>query len=243
MAADSREISCLEKMEKRSVGDLEVDMDEVGEFEGLDERLEDTRFWPGLKRIDESCRSWSRRLEQRYDDDDEDEEEQSRSRMGIVQVGLLVIVLGSIFLAFLDSFSSTRHSNSYYEEEDGNRDQDLGPEWEAGGVGKEEVHVHIVRDLEYRQDSPAASATFLPLDSTAFSSSLTAVATGAVATPQRVFQVDAPVLGAGGFIFDGDNTTASTLGASESGTTCSVTLMEFSFAESFGKPFVGMFPR
>ncbi|KAF8852055.1 hypothetical protein BDZ45DRAFT_750058 [Acephala macrosclerotiorum] len=209
-----------------------VDMEK---FDELDERLQDRGFWPGLKRtMDESCRSWSRRLEQRYDDDkEEDDKEESRSRMGIVQVGLVIIVLGSIFLAFINSFSPTEHRWHYYEQDDGYREPDLKVE------GKDEVHDHIVRDLEYRQDQTPGASDASTTSTTTTSASI--AATAAAATPQRVFQVDAPVLGAGGFIFDGDNVTSSTLGGTDSGSgsECSVTLMEFSFANSFGKPFVG----
>ncbi|KUJ18719.1 uncharacterized protein LY89DRAFT_582181 [Mollisia scopiformis] len=150
--------------------------------------------------------------------------------MGIVQVVLLVIVVGSIALAVLESFSK----DGYW------KDCEVGEEkyFRTNPIAKgEAVHVHVVRDLEIRQESNSA-ASFISITT----DSSTISATAAAATPQRVFQVDAPVLGAGGFVFDGDNVTTSTVGASADGTTgqaCSVTLMEFSFAESFGKPFVG----
>jgi hypothetical protein len=217
-----------------------MDIEEINEELGI----EDSQFWAGLKSTAaQSLASWSRRWEQRYDDDDVDDEEQGfGSRMGIVQLGLLVIVLGSIALAFVDSFSTTGYwswkncKESFAEQRfftsPSNRVQD-------GNV--KERGVHVIRDLTYKQDSnTAASFSSIETDSTSTS------AGAATATPQRVFQVDAPVLGAGGFIFDGDNVTASSIGSSADGNTngvtgedCSVTLMVFSFAGSFGKPFVG----
>lgn len=180
--------------------------------------------WEGLKKgVDESMEDWSKLWEQRYEDDsDDDEEQDSRSRMRIVQAGLLVIVLAAIILAFMDSFKGGSAWGWRW------KDCDVD-EWgySANGYegenGLERRGVNVLHELGSRQDSSPA----------------------ATMAPQRVFQIDAPVLGAGGFIFDGDNVTTSTVGAGADtdGTSgsggCTVVLMEFSFANSFGKPFVG----
>jgi len=59
-------------------------------------------------------------------------------------------------------------------------------------------------------------------------------------TPVEIFQVFSPVLGSTGLI-GSNGPVANTSAAEASGTSCQVTLMEYSFADSFGKPFVGMF--
>ncbi|KAE9382175.1 hypothetical protein N431DRAFT_320852 [Stipitochalara longipes BDJ] len=57
-------------------------------------------------------------------------------------------------------------------------------------------------------------------------------------TPVEIFQVFSPVLGSTGLI--GSNGPVGNTSATEaSGTSCQVTLMEHSFGDSFGKPFVG----
>lgn len=232
------------------IQDMEV-MDDLGERVEKGRGVEEDGFGRGLRReIERGVRAWSEWWERRYDDDDEDEgDSTSRSRigrrMGIVQVVLLVIVLSSIALAFVDSFSSSRRYEKDWRDREcedgyGDRDLDSVSSNEGEGQGNSQVHDHVLRDLELVQRDSASSTSIASIASIGI-----AMAT-AVATPLRVFQVDAPVLGAKGFIFDGDNVTATGLGGgdeSENGGIeggCSVTLMEFTFAQSFGKPFVGM---
>jgi hypothetical protein len=70
-------------------------------------------------------------------------------------------------------------------------------------------------------------------------SSSTSTASSASTTPVQIFQVFSPVLGSTGLI--GSNGPVANANATEaSATICQVTLMEHSFASSFGKPFVGM---
>jgi hypothetical protein len=92
-----------------------------------------------------------------------------------------------------------------------------------------------------RSASPqeAASSTTSSSTTSVASSAATASSTGVL----NVFQVSTPVVQPQGRINDDSidtsvNTTTST--ASDEG--CRVTLMTFTFANSFGKPFVGMQP-
>ena len=91
------------------------------------------------------------------------------------------------------------------------------------------TYQHKARDLAPRDSSPSVAT---------LTTSAAGSASPAIATPLRVFQVDTPVLAPNGVINDGDNDT--TLAATTAESSCSVTLMEFSFGDSFGKPFVGM---
>jgi len=61
----------------------------------------------------------------------------------------------------------------------------------------------------------------------------------ALITPVQVFQVFPPVLGSTGLI-GSNGTVANTNVTDASGSSCQVTLMEHSFATSFGEPFVGV---
>lgn len=200
-------------------------MDEESEFREQQYRATST------SNEKDGMKDWSRRWRQRYDGDDDGEDDtDSRPRIGIVQLGLFVIVLCSIFLAILNSFSPKMgylHCDySPVEPRFFTSSSHQAPDEKIEG---RRGNVLRARDLAIRQDPTTAPA------STASSSAATATA-----TPLRVFQVDTPVLGAGGLIFNGDNITTSTTGAGGvSGESCSVTLMEFVFGDSFGKPFVG----
>lgn len=72
----------------------------------------------------------------------------------------------------------------------------------------------------------------------------TSSATASSTTALNVFQVSLPVLGSSGSISVNslnDNSTDATGNASATAKpSCHVTLMEFSFVDSFAKPFVGM---
>ena len=81
------------------------------------------------------------------------------------------------------------------------------------------VHPHQTRDTLPRDDATSATGVL------------------------QVFQVNSPVLGSDGIIDGGSNASLAPgeVGAAASGGngTCNITLMEFTFANSFGKPFVG----
>lgn len=80
-------------------------------------------------------------------------------------------------------------------------------------------------------------STTTAISSLAGSSSTTS-ASPAATTPVQIFQVFSPVLGSTGLI--GSNGPVANTNATEaSRISCQVTLMEHSFATSFGKPFVG----
>jgi hypothetical protein len=70
-------------------------------------------------------------------------------------------------------------------------------------------------------------------------SSSTSSASPSSTTPVEIFQVVSPVLGSTGLIGSG-GPVANATASEASGSSCQVTLMEHSFADSFGKPFVGM---
>jgi hypothetical protein len=83
------------------------------------------------------------------------------------------------------------------------------------------------------QDAGTTTVSSLTIPSSTSSASLTST------TPVEIFQVFSPVLGSTGLI--GSNGPVANITATEaSGSSCQVTLMEHSFADSFGKPFVGM---
>jgi hypothetical protein len=94
------------------------------------------------------------------------------------------------------------------------------------------------------QDAPASAASFLSLSTTLTTSAMSSTSVSAAATATttgvtKVFQVDGPVLGPQGVIMS-DGEIVNEMGLTGlGGTSCTVTLMEFEFKDSFGKPFVG----
>ena len=81
--------------------------------------------------------------------------------------------------------------------------------------------------LEPRQEARPSTTTFITPSSTAV---------------LNIFQVSTPVLGSRSIAGDIIQTSnASTIDTEASHAKCQVTLMEFSFVNSFGKPFVGTY--
>jgi Peptide N-acetyl-beta-D-glucosaminyl asparaginase amidase A len=80
-------------------------------------------------------------------------------------------------------------------------------------------------------------ATTTTISSLTISSS-TSSASPSSTTPVEIFQVFSPVLGTTGLV-GSNGPVANTTATEASGSSCQVTLMEHSFSDSFGKPFVG----
>lgn len=88
------------------------------------------------------------------------------------------------------------------------------------------------------QQSPESAASFLSISSTSTSTG-TVLATATATGVTKVFQVDGPVLGPQGVMMSDGESVNQTGVTGLGGTSCQVTLMEFEFKDSFGKPFVG----
>lgn len=88
------------------------------------------------------------------------------------------------------------------------------------------------------QQSPKSAASFLSISSTSTSTeTISAAATATSVT--KIFQVDGPVLGPQGVLMSNGESVNEAGVTGLGGTSCQVTLMEFEFKDSFGKPFVG----
>lgn len=96
----------------------------------------------------------------------------------------------------------------------------------------------LASSLTARSAAPLDATTTTTMSSLTISSS-TSSASSSSTTPVEIFQVFSPVLDTTGLV-GSNGPVANTTATESSSSSCQVILMEHSFSDSFGKPFVGM---
>lgn len=161
--------------------------------------------------------------------------------------GLFAVVLGWLFYLCPDPKGSVVVNGRVDGRVDGRIEiRDAGMTAASFSVLSETqtVTVMSLTSTETLSSSSMSDSTTTSMTTTASStstastiSSISATSTGVA----KIIQLDGPVLSAQGLVMsDGGTTNASSDLMGIGATSCSVTLMEFEFKDSFGKPFVGM---
>ncbi|KAJ5032819.1 uncharacterized protein L3040_009411 [Drepanopeziza brunnea f. sp. 'multigermtubi'] len=193
--------------------------------------------------MDQNLRKLSDRWEDNRREEVEKREEDMTALKGMSVVGSCLALIGWV-LFFFSGKGST--------------------DVQSVGASILDPYAHQVFEIVPRQDVPCLSVSFSTLPPPSVDAlaappsdslpslglvskplhSLTRTA-GTLPTPvpkQQVFQLDPPILGNGRVFLDdgvGNATAGEQTAAGRNQTTCQVTLMQYEFKDSFGKPFVG----